>query len=298
MRRRSTPIWWRASKQLGYRAYRLLPGLGLLAPFDGARPLDPFMLNLFGCRDDRAQLLERRGLLARAATLATAASDDATPAGAGLTHLRAQLFAAPLWPRWSGSIAAAPESPHDRTYALALDTYAVARRITEPPARRVAALLRALDLIRGCARDRPTLAVWQSCARIAWEAGERALAVQALSQIVERCVRGGPGIADAHAHAHARMEMELETPFLAVSPRFDDICRRSNAMTRAKGSRRSPAGSWPARSSSASGCEHSRPSTPRAIPRRSPACMTIEGLGYQSPEMARRLELVKRRLGR
>ena len=147
-------------EQLGYRVYRLLPGLGLLAPFDGACPLDPFTLNLFACRDDRAQRLERRGLLARAATLANAAGDDATPVDAALTHLRAQLFAATLWPRWSGWSAAAPRSPHEHAYGRALDAYTIARQITEPPARRVAALQLALDLIRASVRDWPTVAVW------------------------------------------------------------------------------------------------------------------------------------------
>ncbi len=242
-------------ERLGYRAYRLVPGLGLLAPVDGTRPLDPFTLNLFACRDDRARLLERRGLLARAAP-ADANDDEANrddanrddaPSGAWLAHLRAQLFAAPLWPRWSSWIAAAQAAPQDRNqdrnddsvYARALDHYAIARHITEPPARRFAALMRALDLIRGCARERPTLAILQSCARIAGEAGERALAVQMLNQIVERCTRAGAILTDADADADADADGDLAfpCPFLAVSPRFDEIAPPANRGDRPLGHR-------------------------------------------------------------
>ena len=211
-------------QRLGYRVYHLVPGLGLLAPLDGARALDPFTLNLFACRDDRAQLLERRGLLARAAPPSPADDASADPAGAWLDHLRAQLFAAPLWPRWSSWIAALPAAPSlDRTYASALDHFAIARQITEPPARRLAALTRALDLIRACAREQPTLAVLQSFARIAADAGERAQAAQALSQIVERCMQPGATLTAGDGHARADADADLGCPFLAVSARFDDI---------------------------------------------------------------------------
>jgi FkbM family methyltransferase len=49
----------------GYACHRLVPGLGLLVPWDPAAPLDPFQLNLFACRPDRAEQLEREGLLER-----------------------------------------------------------------------------------------------------------------------------------------------------------------------------------------------------------------------------------------
>jgi len=278
-------------EQLGYRVYRVMPGLGMLAPFDGARPLDPFTLNLFASRDDRAQHLERRGLLARAATLANAAGDEATPVGAGLTHLRAQLFAATLWPRWSGWSAATPKSPHDRAYGRALDAYAIARQITEPPARRVAALLRALDLIRASARDTPTVAVWQSCARIAWEAGERALATEALGQIVGRCIQAGPPLTGAID------DSELGCPFLAVSPRFDDLPpveRDDPHEAKQEMTRWLLAGALEQRERLRAFSSFYTLHDPATL-----ACLeTIARLGYGSPEMARRLELVKRRMGR
>jgi FkbM family methyltransferase len=288
---------------LGYRVYRLVPGLGLLAPFDAARPLDPFTLNLFACRADRAQLLERRGLLATADL--SPASADGAPAGAGLVHLRVHLFAAALWPRWSSWIAAAPAAaPQDRDYARALDHYAVARQITEPPARRLAALERALGLIRACARERATLAIWQTCARIACEAGERALAVEALERIVDRCTRGaGDPIAQGHAHAGGSgvgdvvVDVELACPFLAVSPRFDDIAPAEPDDPRAAEReliRWVTAAALEQRERLRAFSSFYSAGDPATLA----SLETIARLGYQSPEMARRLLLVKQRLGR
>lgn len=65
----------------GYDAYTLVPGLGLLVPFDPAGAADPFRLNLFACKPSRARLLESRGALARE----TAAIGKADP----LAHYRA-----------------------------------------------------------------------------------------------------------------------------------------------------------------------------------------------------------------
>lgn len=51
----------------GYGTYKLVPGLDLLVPWDSKAALDPFQLNLFACKPDRAKLLERSGALEPAA---------------------------------------------------------------------------------------------------------------------------------------------------------------------------------------------------------------------------------------
>jgi len=48
---------------LGYDSYRLVPGLDLLVPFDPESPADGYLLNLFGCKPDRAAKLAERGFL-------------------------------------------------------------------------------------------------------------------------------------------------------------------------------------------------------------------------------------------
>ena len=40
--------------ELGYKTYRLVPGLNILIPFDHNKSFDKYLLNLFCCKDDRA----------------------------------------------------------------------------------------------------------------------------------------------------------------------------------------------------------------------------------------------------
>lgn len=54
-----------ALSALGYASYRLVPGLDILTPFDPEAAIDPFQLNLFACKPDRAARLEVAGRLAQ-----------------------------------------------------------------------------------------------------------------------------------------------------------------------------------------------------------------------------------------
>ncbi len=54
---------------LGYSSYRLVPGLDLLVPFSTDVNPDPYLLNLFCCKGDRADQLATRGVLLRAADI-------------------------------------------------------------------------------------------------------------------------------------------------------------------------------------------------------------------------------------
>jgi hypothetical protein len=260
-------------RRLGYQIFRLIPGLGVLVPFSEQEGIDPFLLNLFACQPDRAERLELRGLLARA----PAPPEACEPAfGAGLVYLRAQSFAAALWPRWMSGISAATDE------IRALDQYALAQDLTELPAIRHAALAVALAIARGRARAmaRPTLSVslpiLHTIARIAGELGERAVAADALNQIVGRC-------------ATARDE-DFDHPFLAVSPRFDQLPPREGD---------GELGRW-ALAAALEQRERLRAFSSfftAGDPATLAALETIALAGYGSPEMARRLELVRLRRG-
>lgn len=78
---------------LGYRAYRLLPGHGLLAPLADGEALDPYLLNLFCCKPDRAERLAQAGLLVGGPQLQAlrADLDAATRAAAAAPSLPALM---------------------------------------------------------------------------------------------------------------------------------------------------------------------------------------------------------------
>jgi FkbM family methyltransferase len=54
-----------AIQALNYKIYRLLPDMNILVEYEASFQ-DGYLLNLFACKKDRAEILEKRGLLARA----------------------------------------------------------------------------------------------------------------------------------------------------------------------------------------------------------------------------------------
>ncbi|HWA39925.1 MAG TPA: FkbM family methyltransferase [Burkholderiales bacterium] len=91
----------RRLEALGYGAYRLLPGPLILEPWSSAAHSDPFLLNLFACKPDRAAALAAEGRLSldgRGAKLdelraSLARCEAALRDGSSLAHLmsRARL---------------------------------------------------------------------------------------------------------------------------------------------------------------------------------------------------------------
>ncbi len=190
---------------LGYATYRLIPGLNLLAPFDLAEPLDPYQLNLFCCKPDRARRLEADGLIVIAS--------DSSPA----MHARDDVwkdrilelpYAKEARQHWLSGTSNFSTLPGGKHYRNALNSYALAHTESLSPASRHAALKQALAEIDQAVRASPTVARVRSFARMAWEAGQRAAAIQALDRLVNR---GAGTLPDPHE------------PFLAVSPRFDSV---------------------------------------------------------------------------
>lgn len=195
---------------LGYVPYRLVPGLNLLVPLSArAMELDPFQLNLFACKDDRAALLEGRGVLARKLEEST---PGAPQAGAGVWQLLSDTL--PCHRQLRGAWARIAQSnppPGAAQYKSALDAYTRAHWfLTETPAGRYRALQRSYTILKGAILAHPSLARLQSLARVAWEIGQREESVKILNQLAEAlCGRGGG--------------LDLDEPFLPVSPRFDTL---------------------------------------------------------------------------
>lgn len=157
----------------GYGFYRLLPGMLALRPFDRAQPVEPFQLNLFACKPDRAAALASAGLLAverEPSRAQTPPADDAASYHAGLRAFE--------------------EARHEPDAGARL-------RLLQDASLLVAASLQAAR----------SLGRMISYARIAYELGARAIAVQCLQDAAQRLARPG---AEAPAE-----------PFLAPAEAFD-----------------------------------------------------------------------------
>ena len=162
--------------RLGYGIYRLIGPDALLVPVAGYDMLDTFEFNLFACKPDRAMQLAAAGLLVLRMEAPPVAIE-----GAGLSLFRSQAFAASMGPLvFQGG-----------SYERALDAYALWRDPQVSPGKRYAALCEALVEATDAARDDASgIERLSSLARIAAEAGQRALAVDTLTRLRTVIERG------------------------------------------------------------------------------------------------------------
>lgn len=184
-----------ALERLGFGFYRLAPGLGALVPAEAAM-LDPFQINLFGCRPERAAQLAAEGLLVRAVVAV------APEVGAWTAHVakRPQL-----------ARVSRPIDPNDhvaRLFLDALNLYAMAARPGDVTMR-WSALRQSLAMLTGLVNQAPTLMRLFALARVAAEAGTHAMALGALGQLP----------LDPAAY---RRE-QIDAPLLPANPRFDTL---------------------------------------------------------------------------
>lgn len=193
----------RQFEQAGYRPYRLIPGLNLLAPFAPGENVDPFQLNLFGCKDDCAERLARAGKLARrnaAASVLQAPMDWREYIG--------QLpYARPLLGGWDAALRHAPLPGWER-YALSLGHYHTSRVATSPDVR-YQALTQAFLVLRELCAEQPGLPRQISLSRIASDLGRRSLAIEALKQCLSAFRPGAM--------------LQLAEPFLSASAYHESL---------------------------------------------------------------------------
>jgi FkbM family methyltransferase len=254
----------------GYQSYRLVPALNILVPFDADSPHDPYLLNLFCCKASRADALAARGLLLRVADLA----ESGTLPGLQMLeknqnyHWRRALarlpYAAPFASVWEE----AEVTGNSVEVIRALSLYAGSRDPGVPPVIRFRALEASLLTLKAvCARDATRLRL-ASYARVAHDFGERAAAVNALTQLLANIHQSG---------------VDPNEPFLAPLERFDSIAPEPNAAH------------WLVAAVLEQLEHRERFSSFYAGPNARERLQDIRELGLGSPEMTRRLNLVRLR---
>lgn len=186
---------------LGYRSYRLVPGLDTLVPVVSGEQPDRYLLNLFCCKPDRATQLAARGLLVDGAEIAI---DPPAATGADwLSMLTRHPYGAILSGKW-GRFPIAGRSA-DVIASLAL--YARAQDSSLPMADRFAALKAAFENFQHHAAEPTAFLRASSLARIAREYGARDIAITALRQLC--------------AAIFERRQVDPAEPFLAPGKRSE-----------------------------------------------------------------------------
>ncbi|MEM7406046.1 MAG: FkbM family methyltransferase [Pseudomonadota bacterium] len=258
-------------RERGYRSYRLIPGLNVLIPFDGDADVDAFLLNLYACKPDRAEILRTRGLLVDAPEVGFDAAEMRRRAASPdwLTDLTASPYAhsyADPWQHWQATDGV---SGSGLKLAGALALFHHARNPAVEPAVRVSALHASLDSLRDLTAETTSLTRLATLARVAREAGAQTVAVKALRRICNTIQK--------------RPSVSFDEPFVAPTPRFDDVVATGGPKT------------WltaAALEAYELNCAFSSYFTgPQALGQ----LRYYQALGYPSEVMAKRLKMIERR---
>lgn len=181
----------------GYSSYALVPGLGLLRPFDRDEPVDPFQLNLFCCRDDRAEHLEQAGYLFRRPVVVSGG-----PRAFWRNRLSEKSFA--------GAFALDGETRAGRAqYEAALGHYFDAFAGDRSPAERCGSLMRAAELLEQAWRSRMSVLRLSSLIRVTWQLGRRTRAIHLVDRALALLGRDGAPAFDE--------------PFLPACGRYEEL---------------------------------------------------------------------------
>lgn len=181
-----------------YLVYRLIPGLGLLAPTASTDQLDAYTRYLFACKPERAARLEQQGVLAQAPHVL-----EALP---GIDqrfwqhYLGALPYAGAQVQAWEGT---GHKDPDWEVYWMALNLFALAKSGKGTAAERLACLQAAQQVLGALMHERPNLARLVSLCRIMSELGMREQAVAVLNEVCELLDAG--------------MGRALDEPWLALS---------------------------------------------------------------------------------
>jgi FkbM family methyltransferase len=254
---------------IGYDSYRLIPGLNLLTPFDTESPPDPYLLNLFCCNATRAEQLSARGLLVRSRDLVGAGANTGLGERYHWRHALAHLaYAVPLVSAWEK----ADEARNGADVQQALSLYARSCDAGLTMADRFRALEASFMLLRALCEQEPSHLRLASLARVANDYGQRAVAVNALTRLVESIRLTGT--------------VDPNEPFLAPLARFDSIAPGEVL------------GSWVLGAVLEQLEKRERLSSFYAGPSALERLEAIHALGFGSPEMGRRLDLIRLRIDR
>lgn len=187
---------------LGYAPFAVIPGLNQLVPYEG-NLADPYRLNLFFCKSDRAAQLLQRGLLGRWLGGNSETSSSWRP-GQWVEALSNQAYTSGFSALWGKLSPQTLDEAGLKLHIDALDLHAAAYAAETRNDQRFALLTEALAKISEAVCTNATPARLQTLVRICAELGLRQHAVDALDALVQ--------------HFRADIQVQLDEPFLAVSP--------------------------------------------------------------------------------
>lgn len=250
--------------KLGYQLYHLVPGLNILAPVDSSKPFDPFQLNLFCCKKDRAQLLQEQGLL-----ITEIPSPAPISAAVWQQGLKDLPYFNVFMPSWASVEQGETLTGWDH-YENALNCYVMAHTETRTVHDRYASLHRAWKEVSRALEENATLPRLITQVRIQSELGKRGDSLHTVDTILKLI--------------ESEKTVRLSEPFIPISPRFGLIIpeEMNKWLLASLLEFREKAKAFSSFYSGRSSLDHLE---------------LIKQLGYQTPEMERRRQLIRMRYG-
>ena len=167
-------------RMMGYETYRLIPGIGVLVPFDETQKFDDYLLNLFCCKKDRAQLLEEQGVL-------ITQCDSEAPTN--FDNAAEFILSNNLSVDMQDILSAVSEMSEveDQDYVNLLSSYVAFRSNKYTKKEHLSFLMYALDLVkRLLASPVDDVGKLSTFSRIAFDAGDRSLGVSILNNVIQK----------------------------------------------------------------------------------------------------------------
>ena len=183
--------------ELGYDCYRLVPGLNVLIPFDKDDAIDGYLLNLFGCKKDKAHQLESAGVIVR---------------GWGQKDIPQQVSVndeLSQYPYWS-EFKEMNLVSNDTKYLWVLKQYLMSFSGDNNSKERLSFLMGALEGAKDILKKgEQTIERMATFSRIAFDAGERSLGVDLLRTLINKY--------------HQTLSFDVQEPFMPACQRYDGI---------------------------------------------------------------------------
>jgi FkbM family methyltransferase len=188
-----------------YNFYQLVPGLNILVPFDFKVSQEPFLLNLFCCKPDRANILEKQGflLLNRQDNIEIPVNND----NYWLQRMEALKFSEELLSNWRNYLQ--NNSPSSFFYRRALNYFFLAHANQYQAVTRYNCLKMAHNQFYYMENLAGNICQQQTLVRIMADLGLRTGASKLIKIIIKQLIEL-PGI-------------PLNEPFIPASPRFEQI---------------------------------------------------------------------------
>ncbi len=186
--------------RLGYHPYYLIPSLQILVPCDPALDFDPYLLNLFACKHDRALELEGQGVLVRSFDEKTRCT---VQDNRWMEWVAAREYAVPFLSRWTQRESSSPE------YAYALSCYAESMDMSRAPGDRLGLLKSSYRILTDLVALAPTFCRQMSLARVAGAYGLRKMELDITIRLFEEISQ--------------TTSLNTDEPFLPVCTRYDRL---------------------------------------------------------------------------